>query len=115
MAAPIAEDINTDPLPRTDVRSDAKELMSHDIRTCRVVLQDPFKLSKQLLVDTTFIEPFSAYTGSMFEILGEVERQENGTILKARIAKCVDTMDLNLLRESLELQRDYFESRMGTS
>lgn len=91
-------------------------LTEHDVDSCQAQLTDP-QTKKDLYVDTAFIEPFEARFGSLFQMIGELENKSdkgnNIVVLKARVVRCVDGMDIALYRKAVEYQRTYLQKRNG--
>lgn len=91
-------------------------LIEHDVDVCLAKLSDP-QTKKELCVDTAFIEPFEARFGSLFQMIGELETRSdkigNNAVLKARVVRCVDGMDMALYRKAVEYQRAHLQKRNG--
>lgn len=104
-------------------------LSEHDIDDCIAKLVDP-QTKKELTIDTSLIEPFGARLGSLFQMIGELETIGSGdfrtsgsgdfrtkvgncVVLKARVVRCVDGMDLALYRKALQLQREFLSKKDG--
>lgn len=88
-------------------------LKEHDVINCLAKLTDP-QTKADLHVNTVLIEPFDARFGSLFQMIGELEnRGSNSVVLKARVVRCVDGIDMILYRKALEYQRNYLEKRNG--
>jgi hypothetical protein len=86
-------------------------LTVHDVGTCLAKLADSQSKS-DLCIDTSLIEPFEARFGSLFNMIGELEAgNQNDIMLKARVVRCVDGLDLSLYRKAIESQRKYLELR----
>ncbi|XP_052774675.1 uncharacterized protein LOC128213164 [Mya arenaria] len=97
-------------------------LSDHDVDSCSARVTDP--LSKQdLVVDTSLIEPFGARYGSLFQFIGElVTGEQDGSsgvtlnggssvVLKARVVRCVDGIDMTMYRKAIMLQRDFLNRK----
>ncbi|XP_005297566.1 CST complex subunit TEN1 [Terrapene carolina triunguis] len=68
----------------------------------------------QVCVCTKFVEPFQAQLGSLYVALGEIEQRDGeGPVLKARVLTCVEGMNLPLLEQAIQEQRQYFRERQG--
>lgn len=65
----------------------------------------------QVLVCTELVEPFQAQAGSLYLVLGELEQQEGGPAVKARVLTCVEGLRLPLLERAVEEQRLYLRDR----
>lgn len=86
-------------------------LTEHEVSACIAKLLDPQDKS-ELSIDTSLIEPFEARSGSLFQMIGELEPGRHGDIvLKARVVRCVDGLDMPLYRKAIECQRTYLEKR----
>lgn len=67
----------------------------------------------QVLVCTSFVEPFHVCIGAHYIVLGEIEKKE-GPIpvqVRARVLTCVDGINLSLLEHAVQEQRKYFSHR----
>ncbi|KAJ1917060.1 hypothetical protein IWQ60_007902 [Tieghemiomyces parasiticus] len=75
-----------------------------------------------LLVDTKLLGDFGYHLGSTLMLIGEVEKLEDSSllpetlrphhsvaipVLRARIIRCVDGIDLALYKTALEIRRDF--------
>lgn len=67
----------------------------------------------QVLVCTKLVEPFPAQLGSLYLVLGELEQQKGGPVVKARVLTCVEGLHLPLLERAVEEQRLYRRERRG--
>ncbi|XP_049626672.1 CST complex subunit TEN1 [Suncus etruscus] len=66
----------------------------------------------QLLVCTELVEPFQAQLGSLYIVLGELDQQPDGVpLLKARVLICVEGLNLVLLEQAIQEQREYQQDR----
>ncbi|KAL1006052.1 hypothetical protein UPYG_G00067250 [Umbra pygmaea] len=66
----------------------------------------------QVVVQTTFVEPFEPIIGAQYLVLGEIENAESGgVIVHARVLNCVDGVNVALLQKAINVQRTYFEER----
>ncbi|XP_025855581.1 cyclin-dependent kinase 3 isoform X4 [Vulpes vulpes] len=59
----------------------------------------------QILVCTKLVEPFQAQVDSLYLVLGELEHQDGGSVVKARVLTCVEGMNLPLLEQAVREQR----------
>lgn len=89
-------------------------LNEHEVDICQAKLSDP-QSKKDLYVNTSLIEPFGARFGSLFQMIGELEtsiiKGDNDVVLKARVVRCVDGMDMTLYRKAVDCQRMYLQKR----
>lgn len=71
-----------------------------------------------MCVDTSLAEPLEGSVGSLFQVIGEVEREDGGDTpivrVRARVMRCVDGMDLLMYNRALRNQQKYFQSRNVT-
>lgn len=67
----------------------------------------------ELIIDTSFVEPTAFNRGSLYQFIGEVYVSEN-IILRARIATCIDGMDMNLFNQALDIRRKYLQEDIAT-
>lgn len=67
----------------------------------------------ELIIDTSFVEPTAFNRGSLYQFTGEVYVSEN-IILRARIATCIDGMDMNLFNQALDIRRKYLQEDIAT-
>lgn len=87
-------------------------LTEHDCVKCMAKIRD-HQSKQDLYVDTKLIEPFNARYGSLFQMIGEldVDGKDGDIVLKARVVRCVDGLDLTLYKKAVQCQRMYFEKR----
>lgn len=90
-------------------------MLQHDCINRQATLCDP-QTSASVCVDTSLAEPLEGSVGSLFQVIGEVEREDGGdtTIVRARVMRCVDGMDLLMYNRALRNQQKYFQSRNVT-
>uniref|UniRef100_A0A8D0P8H8 CST complex subunit TEN1 n=1 Tax=Sus scrofa TaxID=9823 RepID=A0A8D0P8H8_PIG len=90
-------------------------LCSYDLTQSRVTLMAQHRSDQhRILVCTKLVEPFQAQVGSLYTVLGELERQEGGgSVVKARVLTCVEGMNLPLLEQAIREQRQYLQERDG--
>ncbi|XP_038062460.1 CST complex subunit TEN1-like [Patiria miniata] len=88
-------------------------LQSYDcIKQQAVVCNVERNCNHQLLIDTRLVEPFHARAGSVFQFLGEIDYGENAQIiLRARVVRCVDGVDVAMYNKALDAQRRFFAKR----
>lgn len=67
----------------------------------------------QVVVQTTFVEPFDSIIGAQYIVLGEIEtaEAEGGVMVRARVLNCVDGVNLAFLQRAINIQRTYFKGR----
>ncbi|XP_045159578.2 CST complex subunit TEN1-like [Mercenaria mercenaria] len=86
-------------------------LTLHEFSACLAKLTDPQSKS-EICIDTSLIEPFQARFGSQFQMIGELEPgSQHDIVLKARVVRCVDGLDMSLYRKAIECQRMYLQKR----
>lgn len=90
-------------------------MLQHDCINRQATLCDP-QTSASVCVDTSLAEPLEGSVGSLFQVIGEVEREDGGdtAIVRARVMRCVDGMDLLMYNRALRNQQKYFQSRNVT-
>ncbi|XP_077610860.1 CST complex subunit TEN1 [Crocuta crocuta] len=87
-------------------------LCLYDMAQSRVTLRAQHGSDEhQILVCTKLVEPFQAQLDSMYLVLGELERQDGGSVVKARVLTCVEGMNLPLLEQAVREQRRYQQER----
>ncbi|KAL4236666.1 Telomeric pathways with STn1 [Mactra antiquata] len=109
------EEINSVTDPATLVGKSVSvvgRLTMHEVGDCLAKLTDP-SVKADIFVDTTLVEPFEARIGSMFFFIGELEsgRDGIGVVLKARVVRCAEGLDLALYRKAIEAQRFFLDNR----
>ena len=65
----------------------------------------------ELLIDTSLVEPMAFNRGSMYHFIGEIQVHEKLT-LQARIACCIDGMDMELFNHALDTRRNYLQEEI---
>ena len=65
----------------------------------------------EMVIDTSLIEPMAFNKGSMYNFIGEIYCHEK-LILRARIANCIDGMDMELFNEALDVRRKYLQENI---
>uniref|UniRef100_A0A667IFU6 CST complex subunit TEN1 n=1 Tax=Lynx canadensis TaxID=61383 RepID=A0A667IFU6_LYNCA len=81
-------------------------LCLYDMTQSRVTLRAQHGSDEhQILVCTKLVEPFQAQVDSMYLVLGELEHQDGGSVVKARVLTCVEGMNLPLLEQAVREQR----------
>uniref|UniRef100_A0A0V0GYK9 Putative CST complex subunit TEN1-like n=1 Tax=Solanum chacoense TaxID=4108 RepID=A0A0V0GYK9_SOLCH len=84
------------------------KLQDYDVETAVAVIVDR---NASLKVDTQHLN-INLRIGSIFQFIGELLLEpDNEAILKARVGRNMDGMDLNLYRQSLQLLRDFQAGR----
>ena len=82
--------------------------MAHDITNSRLkVCED----GCEIIIDTSLVEPMAFNRGSMYQFIGEISVEKNLT-LQARIATCIDGMDMKLFNQALEIRRKYLKEEI---
>lgn len=107
----VIQRLSSENLEGKSVRITGK-LEEHDAEACMARLVDP-QSGKHLIVKTILIEPFAAKRGSLFQMIGELDclNNRNEIVLKARVVRCVDGLDMTMYRKALQAQREYLHSR----
>lgn len=87
-------------------------LTEHLVGQCTAKLCDP-QSKAELVINTSLIEPFEARFGSLFQMIGELETGYQGydLVMKARVVRCVDGLDISLYKKAVQCQRNYLEKR----
>ncbi|KAM3864725.1 CST complex subunit TEN1 [Diretmus argenteus] len=66
----------------------------------------------QVVIQTSFVEPFDAIVGAQYIVLGEIEHAEGcGVTVRARVLNCVDGVNLALLQKAISEQRSFLKER----
>ncbi|XP_006728114.1 CST complex subunit TEN1 isoform X2 [Mirounga angustirostris] len=87
-------------------------LCLYDMTQSRVTLRAQHGSDEhQILVCTKLVEPFQAQKDSLYLVLGELEHQDGGSVVKARVLTCVEGMNLPLLEQAVREQRRYQQER----
>ena len=60
-----------------------------------------------LSIDTEYLTPFSHRLQSLYMFIGELHFYGEDVVLKARVASCVDGLDLKLYRQVIEQRRKH--------
>ena len=82
--------------------------MAHDITTSQLkICSDGY----EMLIDTSLVEPMAFNRGSMYQFIGEICINEKLT-LRARIACCIDGMDMELFNQALDIRRKYLKEEI---
>ncbi|CAI9290900.1 unnamed protein product [Lactuca saligna] len=80
------------------------KLQEHDVESAIAIIADG---GVTLAVDTQHLR-LNLRVGSLYQFIGELSIQPNNEgILKARVGRNVDGMDLNLYQQSLKLLRQF--------
>ncbi|KAL3856576.1 hypothetical protein ACJMK2_011311 [Sinanodonta woodiana] len=90
-------------------------LEDHDVQNCTTRITDP-QTASSITVDTRLIEPFTVKSGSLVQVIGELDClvDNHPVVLKAVIIRCVDGLDITMYKKALESQRQYFSNRDKT-
>ena len=89
------------------------KLVDHNVGMCQGTLIDPSN-KQEVRIDTSLIEPFDAKFGSLFHMIGELNSSGSSgddIVLKTRVVRCVDGIDLTMYRKAVECQRLYLSKR----
>ncbi|KMS94799.1 hypothetical protein BVRB_015210 [Beta vulgaris subsp. vulgaris] len=80
------------------------KLLDYNVETAVVVIVEG---SATLNIDTQYVK-LNYRVGSIYQFIGELSFElENQPILKARVGRNVDGMDLNLYRQSVRLLKEF--------
>ena len=79
--------------------------MDHDITKSQLKVCNE---GCELIIDTSFVEPMAFNRGSLYQFIGEVDINEK-MVLRARIATCIDGMDMELFNQALDIRRKYLQ------
>lgn len=65
----------------------------------------------ELLIDTSLVEPMAFNRGSLYHFIGEIQVHQvhEKLTLRARIACCIDGMDMELFNHALDTRRNYLQ------
>ena len=87
-------------------------LVSHNYRFCLATVAD-IRSQHFLDIDTRLVEPFEGSSGSLFQFIGEMDCLAENTdkLLKARVVRCVDGLDVMLYNQALQHQNEYLNNR----
>ena len=79
-------------------------LLSYDVLSSKLLIQDSKDPSKNLLVNTSKIEPFSFKKNCLFQFIGELDTTSvHGTqpiLLKALLYRCVKELDMDVYEKA---------------
>ncbi|XP_026339902.1 CST complex subunit TEN1 isoform X1 [Ursus arctos] len=93
----------------------SRRLCLYDVTQSRVTLRAQHGSDEhQILVCTKLVEPFQAHVDSLYLVLGELEHQDGGSVVKARVLTCVEGMNLPLLEQAVREQRRYQQERVSS-
>jgi len=81
-------------------------LQEYDPKNNRAVIEHN---NVTLKIDTVFLESFPFKVNSMFQFIGEIETYNKEMILKARVGRNIDEMDLILFERALKIRRDFLQ------
>eukprot|EP00039_Didymoeca_costata_P009604 m.127306 g.127306 ORF g.127306 m.127306 type:complete len:123 (-) comp14543_c0_seq1:1362-1730(-) len=87
------------------------KIKTYDARENNVILE---LAGCELRVDVALVEPTNFKETSLFQFLGTFQSTGEGPVpqkyfLKARIAKCVNGLDIALFRKALEIRRSFLK------
>lgn len=82
--------------------------MTHDITNSQLKICAD---GCEMLIDTSLVEPMAFNRGSMYQFIGEIHANEKLT-LRARIACCIDGMDMELFNQALDIRRKYLQEEI---
>jgi CST complex subunit TEN1 len=84
-------------------------LTAYDALQNRAVIE--YK-NAHITIDTSFLDVFQHKINALFQFIGEIEKDDRlGVILKARVIRCVEGLDVNLWEQALELRRKFEKER----
>ena len=91
-------------------------MKSYDAQKNRAIIE--YK-NFQLKIDTSLLDVFQHKLNALFQLIGEVEYDEdsrvNEMILKSRVIRCVEGLDLDLWEQALELRRNFENEQLKLS
>jgi CST complex subunit TEN1 len=84
-------------------------LKSYDAQKNRAIIE--YK-DFQLKIDTSLLDVFQHKMNALFQLIGEIECDAkssggNEVLLKSRVIRCVEGLDLDLWEQALELRRKF--------
>ena len=80
------------------------ELHEHDVQKGQLVIKDTDS-DATLVIDSSLIEPFPFRQRILYQFIGEVRLgTDNQVILRAYVYRCVEGLNLELYKKSLELR-----------
>ncbi|XP_022320229.2 CST complex subunit TEN1-like [Crassostrea virginica] len=85
-------------------------LTQHDCINRRAFLSDP-STRVSVCVDTTLTEPLGGVVGSQFQVIGRLEQEDRSPVIRTRIMRCVDGLDLLMYDRVLKAQQQHLRSR----
>ncbi|KAI3440477.1 uncharacterized protein J3R85_003552 [Psidium guajava] len=81
------------------------KLQEYSVETAVAVIVDG---DASLKIDTQHLRDLSFRAGSIYQFIGELRIQpDNEAVLRARVGRNVDGLDLNLYHQSLQLVRQF--------
>eukprot|EP00455_Lapot_gusevi_P001666 TRINITY_DN10638_c0_g1_i1.p1 TRINITY_DN10638_c0_g1~~TRINITY_DN10638_c0_g1_i1.p1 ORF type:complete len:116 (+),score=13.39 TRINITY_DN10638_c0_g1_i1:57-404(+) len=84
------------------------KLVEHDIGTCSLIIEHN---NAQLQVNTELLDAsIGLRVGSLYQFIGEISTQHNEMVLKPRIVRNIDGMDLKLYDQALKIMRQHLAS-----
>ncbi|KAK3418681.1 hypothetical protein EUGRSUZ_H03266 [Eucalyptus grandis] len=85
------------------------KLQEYSVETTIAMIVDG---DASLKIDTQHLRDLSFRVGSMYQFIGEIQIQpDNEAVLRARVGRNVDGLDLNLYYQSLQLVRQFQAER----
>ena len=93
--------------------SKLSRVQSHDIANHIVEIKD---VVHELNICSRLIEPVAFQIGHLYQFIGEMtDSGRGGLVLRARVAFCVEGMDLTLFQQALDIRRKYLEEETFVS
>ncbi|KAJ0013592.1 hypothetical protein Pint_19694 [Pistacia integerrima] len=87
------------------------KLQEYSVETAIAIIADGSAILK---IDTQHLRDLSFRVGSIYQFIGELHIQlDNEAILRARVGRNVDGLDLNLYHQSLQLLRQFKADHMS--
>ena len=77
----------------------------HNIADQVVEIKDS---GQELIICSNLIEPVAFQIGHLYQFIGEMtDTGRDSLVLRARVAICVDGLDMNLFQQALDIRRKY--------
>jgi hypothetical protein len=83
-------------------------LISYDVYQNKAIIE--YKHT-QFVIDTSLLDVFQHQLNALFQFIGEIEKADDKIFLKAKVARCVEGLDVNLWEQALELRRRFEKER----